>query len=242
MSVIKRGVGQSSAAVLLAAFGVAIVAIVFHRDPLEPAVDPTKAAPPSKRQTPPENYESESVKSHENTSRPLEQIRGFVSYVQDGDSLLLKAGDEEKTIRLWGIDSPEGNSKQPYAEQARDFTRRLCQRKQVEVVIHDTDRYHRLVGEVILPSGENANKAIVLAGLAWHYRQHAPQAKAFADAEAEARQAHRGLWAGMNPIPPWECAATTQLIISNVLDNTCERTWSSSMKATQARHQFTRTQ
>jgi len=163
----------------------------------------SKASPTQRSSTSKTKHQPDaSTPAHEDPR--LKQIKGFVSYVQDGDSLILRSGGEEKTIRLWGIDAPEGNTKQPFAEDARTFTKQLCQRKHVVVLIHDKDRYHRFVGEVILPDGSSANEKIVSAGWAWHYQQHAPEAKNFADAERSARQAKRGLWAGENPIPPWD--------------------------------------
>ncbi|NVM24095.1 MAG: thermonuclease family protein, partial [Desulfobacterales bacterium] len=35
--------------------------------------------------------------------------------------------------------------------------------------VKDTDRYGRIVGEVILPDGLNLNKELVYVGLAWWY-------------------------------------------------------------------------
>ena len=44
---------------------------------------------------------------------------------------------------------------------------------------------------------------MVQEGWAWHYVQYSKDAL-LAKAEKEAREAKRGLWAGPNPIPPWE--------------------------------------
>jgi len=47
------------------------------------------------------------------------------------------------------------------------------------------------------------------AGLAWYFRQYerdvpADKRGAYAAAEAEARQARRGLWSHQSLVPPWE--------------------------------------
>lgn len=133
-----------------------------------------------------------------------DSIKATVDYVQDGDSMIVLLDGEKKTIRLWGVDSPEGNTHQPYAEQAQHFTRELCDHHQVTLIPHDTDRYGRLVAEVVLPDGENVNEELVKAGFAWHYRQHAPDATFLAKAEEEAKAAHRGIWADPDPTPPWK--------------------------------------
>jgi endonuclease YncB( thermonuclease family) len=116
----------------------------------------------------------------------------------------LREGNEDRDIRLWGIDSPEGNTRQPYAPQARDFARQLYQRKKVSVVVRDRDQYGRIVGEAFLPDGTSINEQMLEAGWAWHFRRHAPKQNAFAAAEARARQAGRGLWQDADPIPPWD--------------------------------------
>ena len=72
------------------------------------------------------------------------------------------------------------------------------------VVVHTTDRYGCLVGEVLLPDGRSLNQELVKAGMAWWYRQYAPNDATLAQLEAEARTAKRGLWADTHPVPPWE--------------------------------------
>lgn len=74
------------------------------------------------------------------------------------------------------------------------------------VTIHSTsrDRYGRIVGEVILPSGENLNHELVRAGLAWWYRKYAPGDQGLARFEREAKKARLGLWSEPNLVPPWD--------------------------------------
>jgi hypothetical protein len=57
--------------------------------------------------------------------------------------------------------------------------------------------------------GKDINLEQLKSGFAWFYRQYendiaAERRKPYADAEAEARAAKRGLWASSNPQPPWE--------------------------------------
>jgi endonuclease YncB( thermonuclease family) len=51
-----------------------------------------------------------------------------------------------------------------YAEQ---FTSDLAFQRDVTVVVHTTDRYGRLVGEVLLPDGRSLNQELVKASMAW---------------------------------------------------------------------------
>ncbi len=162
-------------------------------------VESTKPTPPSvdpKRDRPTESIPTDDASA--------EVIKGFASHVKDGDSFVLQTGNEEKDVRLWGIDAPEGNTRQPYAGEARDFARQLYQRKNVTIVVHDRDQYGRIVGEVFLADRTSVNEQIIDAGWAWHFRRHAAEKTSFADAQARAQQAERGLWKDSDPIPPWE--------------------------------------
>jgi endonuclease YncB( thermonuclease family) len=74
----------------------------------------------------------------------------------------------------------------------------------VTVVVRDTDRYGRLVGEVLLPSGRNLGHELVKAGMAWWYRQYARGDTTLPTLEAEAKAAKRGLWSDPHAVAPWE--------------------------------------
>jgi micrococcal nuclease len=56
---------------------------------------------------------------------------------------------------------------------------------------------------VVLPAGRILNHELVRRGLAWWYRQYAPNDASLARLEAEARAARIGLWSGTDPTPPW---------------------------------------
>ena len=130
-------------------------------------------------------------------------LTGRVVGVTDGDTItVLAAGNVQHRIRLHGIDCPE--KPQPFGTKAKQFTSEACFGKTVRVELVDTDRYGRTVGDVILPDGRNLNHEIVRAGLAWHYVKYAPGDRKLAQAESEAREARRGLWAEAEPVPPWQ--------------------------------------
>jgi len=105
-------------------------------------------------------------------------------------------------VRLHGIDCPE--KRQAFGRRARRFTSDLAFDKEATVGIQTTDRYGRTVGLVIFPDGKNLNWELVSAGLAWSYRNYAPDDRILERLEAEARAARRALWAEKNPVPPWE--------------------------------------
>jgi hypothetical protein len=57
---------------------------------------------------------------------------------------------------------------------------------------------------VILPDGTNLNREMVERGMAWHYRQFAPDDVILARAQVCAKKVKLGIWSKPNPIPPWE--------------------------------------
>ena len=122
-----------------------------------------------------------------------------VGRIVDGDTLELVGGEE---VRLHGIDAPE--AAQPYGEAATRFLRELTLGRVVTVRVTDRDRYGRLVGWIVLENGSTAQELLIEAGLAWWYREYAPDARRLRAAEEDARVASRGLWEQDDPTPPWE--------------------------------------
>ena len=129
------------------------------------------------------------------------EFRGAVVAVRDGDTIVVRRRGRKVRVRVFGVDCPEHD--QAFGAQATAFTRDHTAGRQVTIEVRDRDMYGRTVGEVILPDGENLGTELIRAGLAWHYRHysHSPALDAL---EAEARAAHRGLWADAHPVPPWD--------------------------------------
>src|SRR5215475_413554 len=131
-----------------------------------------------------------------------EQFTGKVVGISDGDTISVLREGKAVKVRLYGVDAPE--KAQAFGTQARKFTSDLVFQQTVTVAIQNTDRYGRLVGEVLLPGGRSLNQELVKAGMAWWYRPYAPKDTTLAQLEAEARAAKRGLWVDAQPVPPWQ--------------------------------------
>lgn len=129
-------------------------------------------------------------------------IRGKVIGIKDGDTIDILHNEKKLTIRLAHIDCPE--KKQPFGAAAKKFMSEKCFGKAV-IIEHNNkyDRNKRLIGEIINSSGENLNKELVKAGLAWHYKQYSSDT-AYANLENEARKNKVGLWIEINATPPWK--------------------------------------
>lgn len=129
-------------------------------------------------------------------------LSGRVVRVADGDTVSVLAADNTQyKVRLFGIDTPEQD--QPHGRSARRALDELVGDRHVGVVVIETDDYGRLVG-TLYREATNVNVAMVSGGHAWWYRHYAPHERHLAEAEREAREQGRGLWAAGDPVPPWD--------------------------------------
>jgi micrococcal nuclease len=127
---------------------------------------------------------------------------GRVVRVLDGDTLEVLSGGRAFRIRLHGIDCPERG--QPFANRARQYAAHATLESSVSVRVVEFDRYDRIVGIVTFANGRNLNHELVSEGLAWWYREFAPDDRNLAQLEDDARSNRRGLWSATKPIAPWE--------------------------------------
>jgi len=105
-------------------------------------------------------------------SSQTDTFTGKVVGMSDGDTIKVMREGRAVKVRLHGIDCPE--KKQAFGTRAKRFTSEMAFGMEVEVRVQTTDRYGRIVGEVILPDGISLNKQLVSIGLAWWYRKYAP--------------------------------------------------------------------
>jgi endonuclease YncB( thermonuclease family) len=125
---------------------------------------------------------------------------GRVVGVHDGDTLTVLQSGKGIKVRLVEIDAPE--SSQDFGQRSKQSLSDLCFGKEATVQDQSKDRYGRTLGRVSC-AGVDANLEQVKRGMAWFYVQygHDPAIKA---AEEQAHADRIGLWAGSNPVPPWE--------------------------------------
>ena len=134
-------------------------------------------------------------------------IRGRVVGVADGDTItVLDDAHTQHKIRLAGIDAPE--KKQPFGQRSKESLSALVFDKTVSVDTDKKDRYGREIGKVVV-NGVDANLVQVQRGLAWHYKAYESEQisidrRVYADAENQAKATRLGLWADIDPMPPWD--------------------------------------
>lgn len=128
-------------------------------------------------------------------------ISGKVISVADGDTLtVLDSTHKQHKIRIAEIDAPE--KAQPFGNRSKQSLAALCFQVVAEVRPEKTDRYGRTVGRVSC-NGQDVSAHQISSGMAWVYVKYSTDASLL-PLEQESRAARRGLWADVEPVPPWE--------------------------------------
>lgn len=125
-----------------------------------------------------------------------------VTSVTDGDTLRLS---DNRRVRIIGINTPElshqGRPTEPFADEARELLQKLIRssdnRVQLRLGDEPQDHYGRLLAHVFLANGDSVEAKILTAGLATRVAipPNVWGQNCFVQAENEARQAGRGIWA-----------------------------------------------
>ena len=116
---------------------------------------------------------------------------GTIASCHDGDTCTVIEGAAELKVRLYCIDAPELDQ-YPWGDRARAALG-LAPGEHVTVVRHGTDRYGRIIGEIVRDDGTNAGLELARAGYAAVYRRYCHD-DAYYRAEDEARRVGDGIW------------------------------------------------
>lgn len=134
---------------------------------------------------------------------PQEVIEGaYVEKMPDGDTVTVRYGAGQSVrVRVFAIDCPE--SKQNFGPDAGRIGRGLIFQTYVTLLVQTTDRYGRLVAEVIMQDGRDFGREMLRRGAAWHYTAYDKRQELDA-LQVEAKRNRVGLWAFDRPQAPWD--------------------------------------
>lgn len=132
--------------------------------------------------------------------KPNGEMKATVKRVVDGDTFETTAGDK---VRLIGVDTPEtvkpNHPVEPYGKEASDYTKQLLTNQSIRLLydIELRDRYGRLLAYVYLEDGTFVNEMLIRDGYAriMTIPPNVKHAELFLQAEQDAREKDRGLWA-----------------------------------------------
>ncbi len=124
--------------------------------------------------------------------------------VVDGDTIDVEIDNKPQRARLIGIDTPESDPRKKvecFGKEAANRAKETLTGKNVRLEKDNTqgdkDKYNRLLMYVFLENGTNFNKMMISEGFALEYTYNLSYKyqQEFKQAEKEAREAKRGLWA-----------------------------------------------
>ncbi len=119
------------------------------------------------------------------------QFQAQVIKVTDGDSITVRAGEQNIKVRLAQIDAPERG--QPWGNNAREALAILVAGKTVTITPIGHDRYGRSIAQIAVGTLD-VNAAMIAQGAAWAYRDYLRD-PTLLELEEEAKSARLGLWA-----------------------------------------------
>ena len=136
-----------------------------------------------------------------------EVLVGQVVGVSDGDTITLISADKSQhKIRLAGIDAPE--KAQAFGQASKQSLAEMVFNKKVSVLWTKRDRYHRLIGKVLIDDMDVCLEQIK-RGMAWHYKKYQNEQsltdrELYSSTEIKVKNSKLGLWKDVETIPPWE--------------------------------------
>ncbi|MBU0708808.1 thermonuclease family protein [Patescibacteria group bacterium] len=176
---------------------------------------PTNAPAPATPQMSPTPIPTEIKTDNKQTFRVVKVV--------DGDTIAVDINGVTESIRLIGIDTPETvDPRKPvqcFGVEASNKAKSVLDGKVVTLESDSTqgdrDKYGRLLRYVFLEDGTHFNKLMIIEGYAFEYTYQLPYKyqNEFKQAEIEARETKRGLWAddtcAGNLTPPTPILPTT---------------------------------
>jgi endonuclease YncB( thermonuclease family) len=135
-----------------------------------------------------------------------------VRNVYDGDTLTLV---DERRVRIIGVDTPEMKpTPQPFAEEAKEFTKSKCDKSDIWLVVDGKDHYGRLLGHVFVEQSDGSylciSEGLVQQGFAHAYVPNKDEQPfnwdKLVSIQSEARAAKRGLWKSFNDATVYKTA------------------------------------
>ncbi len=145
-------------------------------------------------------HADETSSKEDSKSGETKVIKGKITRVIDGDSVVLKSDSDEETIHLDGIDAPE--FMQTNGDKSTSYLKKLVMEKNVEVRWEKKDSFDRILGTLYI-GDKNVNLEMVSKGWAWHFERY-NKSDQLAQAQKDAKEAKLGLWEDDNPEAPWD--------------------------------------
>jgi endonuclease YncB( thermonuclease family) len=143
-----------------------------------------------------------------------DDLVGRILKVVDGDTLIMEADGQHRTLHLMGVDAPE--RVQDFGAESRGSLAAMTFNREARAECAPSDRGGRIHCRVWVQPADcprcgqtlDLGHAQLLAGMAWRLTDTTAYADAdmqgrYQSAELTAQMRRMGLWAQRYPTPPW---------------------------------------
>lgn len=146
--------------------------------------------------------EEESTTTPSDLPEDIKTFDAKVESVVDGDTIKIHINGQVESVRFLLVDTPETShprlGKQPFGEEAKEFTRKMVEGKtvQLEKDVSDRDKYNRLLYYVYV-DGKSVQEELLRNGLARVAYVYVPNTKhvdRYYEIQKEAQQKGVGIW------------------------------------------------
>lgn len=132
-------------------------------------------------------------------------MRGVVTEVRDGRSIVINSNGRNLTVVLKGVDAPD--LQQEFGDISRGHLASLILNQHVQVDFTELRTDH-VIAKVILNQND-IGLQVIRDGAAWFDKAnannlHEADRAVYEEAQQAARTEQRGLWQDGSPMPPWE--------------------------------------
>ncbi len=127
---------------------------------------------------------------------PAANLNGKVVGVKNGAALEILSAGKVMDVRIQGIDCAD--RKTVAGKAARHYIADNAFMNDVSVEITGTESDGTLIGKVKLDNGLDIGMEMTKAGLVWWDKLNNPEDVAMANLEKQARDAFKGIWAGVS--------------------------------------------
>lgn len=137
---------------------------------------------------------------------PENTMSADVTEVVDGDTIKVKIGDREETVRFLLVDTPEtvhpSKPVQPFGPEASDFVKETLEGRTVELEkdVSERDKYGRFLAYVYI-DGESIQKKLLergLARVAYVYEPNVKYVDEYRAIQEQAQKEGKGIWSVEN--------------------------------------------
>ncbi len=133
---------------------------------------------------------------------PPSNMRAMITYIVDGDTVVVQVGHDEFTLDLYGIDCPEIG--QRFGRVAAQYVDANLLGTSLTLSLAQSESTNRIQGRLFDNDGEDIQLRMLSLGLAWTAPYIFDGKLRYQREQHNAKQSRKGLWVETGQVPPWQ--------------------------------------